>query len=101
MLFRSKCPDLSTERLNLLLHLIASHHGKLEWGSPVEPATREAILLHNADMLDVQLWKLAQAQSQALAGEHWTEKVWSLNNKRFWVGVSEVAVTKESEDGQR
>ncbi len=89
------CPDLSTERLNLLLHLIASHHGKLEWGSPVEPSTREAILLHNADMLDVQLWKLAQAQAKTPTGEKWTEKVWELNNKRFWVGVSETT-TKEA-----
>ncbi len=81
----TNCSDLSTERLNLLLHLIASHHGKLEWGSPVEPLTREAILLHNADMLDVQLWKLAQAQAKTPVGEKWTDKVWSLNNKRFWV----------------
>jgi len=79
------CPDLTTERLNLLLHLIASHHGKLEYGSPVEPRTKEAILLHNADMLNAELWKINKAQSQTPDGENWTGKVIGMN-RRFWVG---------------
>lgn len=36
----------------LLEHLILSHHGRKEWGSPVEPAFAEAELLHHADMID-------------------------------------------------
>lgn len=32
-------------------HCILSHHGRFEWGSPVEPRTHEAWLLHAADML--------------------------------------------------
>jgi len=40
------------EDLQQLLHLIASHHGILEWGSPVVPKTLEAILLHQIDLLD-------------------------------------------------
>lgn len=35
-----------------LMHLIASHHFKLEWGSPVSPATLEAVLLHFLDNMD-------------------------------------------------
>lgn len=35
-----------------LLHLILSHHGTQEWGSPVIPKTLEAILLHQLDLLD-------------------------------------------------
>jgi 3'-5' exoribonuclease len=38
-----------------VLHLIASHHGRLEWGSPKQPLTREAIALHLIDMLDSQM----------------------------------------------
>ena len=38
-----------------LLHLIASHHGRLEWGSPKVPLMREAIAFHLVDMLDSQL----------------------------------------------
>ena len=34
-------------------HCILSHHGRQEWGSPVEPATPEAHILHYADMMSV------------------------------------------------
>lgn len=38
--------------LQELVHLIASHHGTHEWGSPVVPRTLEAVLLHQLDLLD-------------------------------------------------
>jgi 3'-5' exoribonuclease len=34
-----------------LRHCVLSHHGLKEWGSPVVPATREAVLLHQLDMI--------------------------------------------------
>ena len=37
-----------------LLHIILAHHGTMEMGSPVEPKTLEAMILHHADMLDAQ-----------------------------------------------
>jgi 3'-5' exoribonuclease len=46
---------LSENRLNQLLHLILSHHGDDEKGSPVKPATVEAILLHYADEIDSKI----------------------------------------------
>jgi 23S rRNA maturation-related 3'-5' exoribonuclease YhaM len=33
-----------------VVHCLLSHHGRREWGSPVEPQTLEALLLHQADM---------------------------------------------------
>ena len=39
----------------MLQHLLLSHHGRKEWGSPVEPAIPEAEVLHYADMLDSRL----------------------------------------------
>lgn len=44
-----------------LLHLVASHHGSLEFGSPVLPKTPEALALHHADDLDAKMEILAQA----------------------------------------
>ncbi|MCP4423434.1 MAG: HD domain-containing protein [Chloroflexi bacterium] len=44
--------SLTSEQLRQLIHLIASHHGTQEWGSPVIPKTLEAILLHQIDLLD-------------------------------------------------
>jgi 3'-5' exoribonuclease len=44
--------DFPEEKLQQLLHLILSHHGSHEWGSPVVPKTLEAVLLHQVDLLD-------------------------------------------------
>lgn len=40
--------------LEKISHCILSHHGRLEWGSPVEPKTPEAWALHLSDMMSVQ-----------------------------------------------
>ena len=52
-----------------LLHLIGSHHGQFDFGSPVLPRTPEAFALHYIDNLDAKLemTKDAYAQSQELA----------------------------------
>jgi len=42
---------------NQLLHLLISHHGIMEWGSPIEPLTLEACMLHHADNMDAQVTK--------------------------------------------
>ncbi|NLM37510.1 MAG: HD domain-containing protein, partial [Firmicutes bacterium] len=44
-----------------LIHLILSHHGELEWGSPVQPALLEACLLHHADHMDAEAAKFREA----------------------------------------
>ncbi|MFN2187298.1 MAG: 3'-5' exoribonuclease YhaM family protein [Candidatus Promineifilaceae bacterium] len=44
--------DISESDLRQLVHLVASHHGVQEWGSPVVPKTLEAVLLHQIDMID-------------------------------------------------
>lgn len=64
-------PDLTRERLALLLHLIASHQGRYEWQSPREPLTLEALILHYADDLDAKIAP-AMARLGALEGEGWT-----------------------------
>ncbi|MBI4461747.1 MAG: HD domain-containing protein [Acidobacteria bacterium] len=51
-------------------HLIASHHGRLEFGSPVLPQTLEAVVLHYVDDLDS---KIEAAQSSLAESEsEWT-----------------------------
>ncbi len=37
-----------------VIHCILSHHGRQDWGSPVEPATLEATILHSADLLSAK-----------------------------------------------
>ncbi|HEY8392010.1 MAG TPA: HD domain-containing protein [Capillibacterium sp.] len=56
-----------------LLHLILSHHGELEWGSPVEPALLEACLLHHADHMDAEAAKFREAlRKHPEQGGNWT-----------------------------
>jgi 3'-5' exoribonuclease len=47
-------PASDVVRLHLL-HLIAAHHGSLEFGSPVLPKTPEAVALHHVDNIDAKL----------------------------------------------
>ena len=62
-----------------LLHLLASHHGELQFGSPVVPKTPEAWALHYVDNLDakVEMMSAAYATSKHLAARI-QEKVWPL-----------------------
>lgn len=65
-------PELTpaTEEVRLhLLHLIASHHGELAFGSPVVPKTPEAVVLHHVDNIDAKLEMFADgyATSSPLA----------------------------------
>ena len=48
-----------------LLHLIASHHGTHEWGSPTLPRTPEAVALHYIDNLDAKYEMMRMAYSAA------------------------------------
>lgn len=44
--------QLDNRVANNILHCILAHHGKLEYGSPVEPKTREAWIVHFCDSMD-------------------------------------------------
>jgi 3'-5' exoribonuclease len=78
------CHNLSSQRLSFLQHLILSHHGKLEWGSPLEPCTLEAVLLHESDMLDVQIHKIDTAIEEAHTNDGWTDKISGMN-RQFYI----------------
>lgn len=72
-------PDNEDVRLHLL-HLIAAHHGELEFGSPVQPKTPDAIALHYIDNLDAKLEMLARGyESTATVAERIYDKVRPLN----------------------
>lgn len=50
-----KVPDLDQELVLLLEHIIVSHQGTPEWGSPKEPMFPEALLVHFADDIDAKM----------------------------------------------
>lgn len=61
----SACKPASEDVRLHLLHLIGSHHGQLEFGSPVLPKTPEAYALHYIDNLDAKMEMLRDAYPQA------------------------------------
>ena len=62
------------EDLRQLVHLIVSHHGMLEWGSPIKPKTLEAILLHQIDLLDSRVQGFYDHLQNDPGEETWTTK---------------------------
>lgn len=44
------------ETIHHLCHCILSHHGQLDWGSPIEPKTIEAHIVHTVDNLEAKTW---------------------------------------------
>lgn len=65
-------PNFPVTKKILLQHMILSHHGSLEFGSPRCPATLEALILHHADLLDAQLSNyLEYTQNASRTGVRW------------------------------
>jgi 3'-5' exoribonuclease len=55
-----------------ILHIILSHHGALEHGSPVVPCTREATLVHMIDNLGGRLGSFDRLEKELPAGARWS-----------------------------
>ena len=55
-----------------ILHIILSHHGQLEHGSPVVPCTREATLVHALDNLGGKLGSFDRLERELGDGESWS-----------------------------
>jgi 3'-5' exoribonuclease len=55
-----------------VLHIILSHHGSLEHGSPIVPCTREATLVHFCDNLGGRLGSFDRLEKELAAGERWS-----------------------------
>ena len=66
--------DFPQEKLRELVHLLASHHGKLEWGSPVTPKTIEAVLLSQIDLLDSRVQGFYDHIRNDGSSGRWTSK---------------------------
>lgn len=60
------------ETARSIRHIVLSHHGKLEYGSPAVPATREAILVHHADDLSARMGSLDRLERSLGPGEEWS-----------------------------
>lgn len=50
----ARAHDINQEFTDRVGHCILSHHGRQEWGSPIEPRTFEALILHTADLMSAR-----------------------------------------------
>ena len=80
------------EELDLLHHLILSHHGKVEFGAPIEQMTLEAELLHHADDASAKADSMARAlgSPENFAGDDLVScrGIWQLDHRRIFRGKS-------------
>lgn len=70
-------------------HIILSHHGSLEHGSPVVPCTREATLVHMIDNLGGRLGSFDRLEKELAAGEQWSGFDRALGSLAHFAGRSE------------
>lgn len=71
---------LAMKKLQLLRHIILSHHGSLEFGSPVVPQCIEALIVNHADGLDASAEQLRAASRKVANNIKWTDRIYTLNN---------------------
>ncbi len=88
-------PDFPARLRTLVLHMILSHHGKLEFGSPKLPMIPEALALNFLDDLDAKMQAVAsefdKCARDGKAADELTGRVWALDNRqllntRAWLG---------------
>jgi 3'-5' exoribonuclease len=72
-----------------VLHIILSHHGSLEHGSPVVPCTREATLVHMIDNLGGRLGSFDRIEKELPAGEQWSGYDKALGGGAYFAGRAE------------
>ena len=65
-------PGFPREPAEAVLHIILSHHGALEHGSPVVPCTREATLVHMIDNLGGRLGSFDRLEKELPDGSRWS-----------------------------
>jgi 3'-5' exoribonuclease len=75
--------DIKGEKVTLLQHMILSHHGKLEYGSPVLPQIKEAEILSLVDNIDARHQMFDKAYEQVEPGET-TKRIFALENRTLY-----------------
>lgn len=74
--------DESNE-LILLRHMVLSHHGEYEYGSPVRPETLEAEVLSQIDNIDAKINIISKALEDLKPGE-FSQKIFAMDNRSFY-----------------
>lgn len=79
----SKELDYDGENVLFLKHMVISHHGKLEYGSPKEPMIIEAELLHYLDVVSAKMTAIEVGLKHCEVGQM-SDRIPMLDNRRFY-----------------
>ena len=81
------CQDLkideTLEEVVLLKHMVLSHHGQLDFGSPIRPQLLEAEVLHQIDLIDAKVNMVSSELDKTEPGQ-FTPKIWAMDNRSFY-----------------
>jgi len=95
----SQIEGLPQELLLCLEHAILAHHGKREFGSPVAPLTLEAMIVSYVDDMDAKVNIVARQAIDPQSGEAFTDRIFSMENRRFYRGVPESGAALSAPSG--
>ena len=90
-------PGFDPDLAQAVLHIILAHHGSLEHGSPVVPATREAVLVHMIDNLGGRLGSFDRLERELPAGESWSSFDRALSGSAYF-GRRDADSSRKSDD---
>lgn len=76
--------DPADEDVVILRHMVISHHGLLEYGSPIRPRIMEAEVLHQIDNLDASIQMMRTALKQTTPGT-FGERIFGMDNRSFYL----------------
>jgi len=84
--------------IDVLQHIVLSHHGELQFGAPKTPATPEAIAVHVIENMDAKLTMALQAtrDSEAMGEGNWTEYLKAFNGRMFKPDVAPADIPEEA-----
>lgn len=74
---------LDEEAVYLLEHIVLSHHGRYEWGSPKKPMTPEAEIVHYCDLIDSKMSELKNELEVTDEGD-FTKRIMVLDGRSFY-----------------
>ncbi|MCE9624607.1 MAG: HD domain-containing protein [Deltaproteobacteria bacterium] len=76
----AQIPDFPEKILHHLEHILLSHHGRLDYGSPKRPKTLEALLVHHLDDMDSKI----QGFLDLVQREGENDSAWTSHNNRLF-----------------
>ncbi len=87
-------PEFPPDVAQAVLHIILSHHGALEHGSPVVPCTREATLVHMIDNLGGRLGSFDRLEKELAPGADWSPYDRALGSSAYFGSAAPASVER-------